>query len=103
METKYGELPIEILNRSLDRLIAKVYKILPMKEEDCVTLGEYIEGTIRELVGTKEIVNILKEHDEFLSLLGILENLINESEKRIYKKDVFKAITLIKKIKEELV
>jgi hypothetical protein len=103
METKYGQLPNELLVAYVDGLVGKVWKILPMKDSKSDTIDKYLNGLLRELVGNKELVFELRNNQDFLSILGSLESLIMEDERSIYRSDVFKIITLIKRIKESLI
>jgi hypothetical protein len=102
MKSKYGEMPNEAIISSLDRLIAKVFKALPLREEGCETLVEYLEGLVRELIGVTEVVSKLKNHGEFLSVIGTIQSLINQDDFKTYRKDVLKCVNLVRKIKNEL-
>lgn len=102
MMTKYGEMNDELLVNYLKRLIGKVYKIVPLKEEKSETLLPYIQSLLRELLGCKELIVALRNDGEFISILGTLENLLNEVDQKIYKSDVFKCISIIKKIQSQI-
>lgn len=99
MMTKYGSIPSNVVLVSLDRLTGKVFKILPMREEECNTLDEYVSNLLRELINTKELVLTLQRDEEFLSLLSTLEGLShNDIDLQVCKSDVFKCIEIIKKM-----
>jgi hypothetical protein len=99
MKTKYGNLPNQVIISSLDRLTGKVFKILPMREEDCRTLDEYVSNLIRELINTKSLIENLKFEGELLSLISTLEGLTdNDINLSVCKSDVFKSIDIIKKM-----
>jgi hypothetical protein len=102
METKYGQLPDEMLVTYVNGMVAKIYKMMPMKEQGIKSLSKYIEATLRELVGQKELIDKLKSNEEFLSILGILEGLLNQEDFSKFRSDVFKIITLIEKLKLSL-
>jgi hypothetical protein len=102
MKTIYGELPNELLVVYVDGLIAKVYKTLPMKEENSQTLSVYLKSLLRELIGAKELVEELKLNQDFASLLDILQSLLNEKDMTNFRSDVFKSLTIIKRIKSSL-
>lgn len=102
MTKKYSDIPKETIVPSLDRLIGKIYKSLPLKEEKCETLDEYLEGLVRELISESKVVSKLTTHGEFLSVISILHSLIEQEDFKIYRKDVFKCIDLVKKIKTEI-
>jgi len=99
MNTKYGKLPNEVVVTSLKRLVGKVYKILPMREEKCETLDEYVENLLRELINHKELIEHLKYEEELMSLINTLEGLKNnELEFSIFRSDVLKSLSIIKKM-----
>lgn len=98
METKYGDLPNELLSAYKEKLTGRVFKILPMKEENSSTWEVYIESLLHELIGNKELVKELKENAEFLSMLGVLEGLINEEDIKVIRREIFNCLNLIKKI-----
>lgn len=101
MQTKYGDLPDEILEKYLQKVIGKIFKILPMREKECETLGIYLDSLLIELIGNRELIYKLKHEPDFLTLLGTLEYFINnESEVKVYKREVFKMIGIIEKLKD---
>lgn len=103
MNTKYGEIPNQVIISSLVRLKGKVFKILPMREEKCETLDLYVDNLIRELVNTKNLVNELQDDGEFLSLLSTLKGLSdNNIDVNICRSDVFKCMDIIKKMIDNL-
>jgi hypothetical protein len=101
MKKKYGEVANETIISSLDRLIAKVFKALPLKEESCETLDEYLEGLVRELIGTTEVTSKLGNHGEFLTVISTIQSLIKQDVYKDYRKDVLKCVNLVRKIKNE--
>lgn len=102
METKYGQLPDEMLIAYVNGMIAKVYKMLPMKQTESKTLTNYMESTLREFVGQKELVNELRHNEEFLCVIGTLESLLNQDDIKKFRSEVFKVINLIEKMKTKL-
>jgi hypothetical protein len=102
MKTLYGEIPNESLIAYVDGLVAKVFKTLPMKEENSPTLSIYIQSLLRKLIGTEDLVEELKINQDFILLLSILQSLLNENDLNVYKSDVFEAISTIKRIKISL-
>lgn len=102
MKTKYGDLPNEVVMSYLDGLIGKVWKVLPLKDANSNTIEKYLKSLLRELVGNKELVFKLKDNQDISSILGTLQNLINEDDSSVYRSDVFKVINLIKRLKESL-
>jgi hypothetical protein len=102
METKYGQLPDEMLKVYINGMIAKAYKMIPMHEQGTKSLPKYIEATLRELVGQKELVEQLKGREEFLTILGVMESLLYQNDFQKFRSDVFKIINLIERLKSSL-
>jgi hypothetical protein len=102
METKYGQLPDEMLVAYANGMISKVYKMMPMKESKTETLTRYIESTLREFIGQKELTFKLRDSEEFLTILGIMESLLNQDDFTKFRSDIFKIINLIKKLEMQL-
>lgn len=98
METKYGHLLDESFDKYKDKLIDRVYKILPMKEEKSTTLNKYMTSLISELVGAVEVLNDVDRKGNIVSVIFVLENLIEEQDKTVVKREIFKAIDTIKKL-----
>lgn len=102
METKYGQLPDEMLKVYVNGMIAKTYKMIPMHEQGTKSLPKYIEATLREFIGQKELVQELKNREEFLSILGVMESLLSQNDFTKFRSDVFKIINLIERLKSSL-
>jgi hypothetical protein len=102
MNTKYGQLPDEMLIAYVNGMIAKVWKTIPMKQVGTDSLPKYLEATLREFVGQKELIEQLKNNEEFQSILGVMESLLTQDDFLKFRSDVFKIINLIKKLKLNL-
>lgn len=99
IKTKYQFIPNEYFDNYLDFLVGKVWKILPMTEEDNSDLQSYMEGLQRELIGNMNLVEDLKSDGYFITLLNKIEYLINEEySHKICRKEVFECIDIIKKL-----
>lgn len=84
MLIKYNiELDINIAVNSLNKLISKVFKILPLKEEGSPKVKIYIENLIIEILGFDEI--LLMEFD-LLSVASRLEEIKVIDEHVIYRR-----------------
>ena len=96
-----NELDKQVSYNYYDHLVNKFYKILCMREDKCDTLDTYIESLTIELSGNKSFQKNIDYDGELLTLISILlyflEN-INEDEK-IFKREFFKCISIIKKLK----
>lgn len=103
MNTKYGKISSITIEICLDSYIDKIFKILPMKEEKCPTLTTYIHGLIREFLGNSSLMEGLLYEKDFLSLVGTLENLTDDDIAfEEFRSDVFKSISIVKKMKKNL-
>lgn len=86
----------------LNFLISKVYKILPISEEQPETLKDYLESLIIELKGNQSLISQIKHDANFLSLLGTLQYFIeNNCTHRVIKREVFKCISIIQGLQEK--
>ena len=103
MKTVYKtEISSSTLACYLDGMVGRVYKILPLKEADEPTLDQYIESMQLELTGNKELLCPLREDSRYVTLLGIFQYLRNhhgEMDARSVKREVFKAIGLVKQMR----
>lgn len=95
-------LPKGLVNNYCQNLINMFYKILPMKENGEETLGVYMEGLMFELVGAKSVMVALRHDALYLSLLSILQGMIDqpECEVAVVKREVFSAISICNKLKD---
>lgn len=99
IKTKYGKVTDESLDSYLKGLIPRIFKILPLKEEEYETLDIYIDSLLREMIGLANVVDELKLNTNYLSIIGTLENLLDENDIKIFKRDVFKCLDIIKKMR----
>lgn len=98
MKTKYGDIPNEMIVNYKQRLIDKVFKILPMKEEGWDTWNLYIETLLYEFIGNQKLIKSLNNDPIFLSVISILNSLIDEEHLPTVKRKVFSCIDLIEKL-----
>lgn len=97
-----SEIPKRAIKNYLRVLIDKVYKILPLKEEQCETLPQYLQGLEHELVGCYQLYFELADEPRFLSVLNIIKFLSTEEyDTATCKHEVFAAINLIESITKE--
>ena len=83
----------------LNFLVNRVYKILPISEDEPETLQSYLDSLILELVGSKDLILKLKKDANFLSLIATLQSLSeNKYSHRVIKSETFKCIDIIKKL-----
>lgn len=91
----------QLLYNYFKNLVNSFFKILPIKEEKPETLSVYMKSLQRELIGCKHLVTGMDEEPAFLSLLAILQYLIDypECEQHEVRREVFRAISLCNKLK----
>ena len=100
MMTAIGvELNDEVFSKKLKGFVNQFYKILPIKESGEPSLTQYMKSLQREMLGCGALINALDNDAQYLSLLSILQYLIdNECDVATVKSDVFRAINILKKM-----
>lgn len=102
IEVKYGLIPKENFCQYFNFLINKTYKILPLKEENSNTLHLYLESFSRELIGNKDLISVLVNEPQFISVLNTIQYLIAEDYSiDTCKKEVFKCIRILESINKK--
>lgn len=103
MITSYGtDIAEESFGSYIECLVNKVYKILPLRENNEPTLQQYMKSLQRELLGCQSLLPSIEQNQQFFTILSIIQNLIDhECAVPIVKSDVFKAINLLKRIQRE--
>lgn len=83
-----------------DHLVNRIFKILPLYEEENETLGSYIESLVLEIMGLDTILDV--DDGYFISLVatlkGIQREILEKDNKSIIKRETFKCIDLSKNI-----
>ena len=101
MMTVYDtEVSRKMVSRRIEDLINQFYKILPLREGGSKTLSQYIESLLREMLGMQDLMVEWHDDGQYMSLLGILRFLATnpECDVSVVKSDVFKAISIIKRL-----
>ncbi len=91
--TKYGaNIPPDILVKYFERLIGRIFKILPISEERADTLNEYIEYILIEISGGDRLLI----HDiKLLELMCNLESLLwIQDDKKQFRSQIFKCMKI---------
>lgn len=100
-----ANMPVDtvILENYFRTLINLFFKILPIWESGESSLDTYMRSLQMELLGCKEFVIALHEDGLFLSLLSILQYLIDHPmcEIPVVKREVFRAISICNKLKSK--
>lgn len=95
-------IPNEMVGNYLGGLVNQFFKILPIKESGEPSLKEFMSSLQLELIGFKDLMSELKNDSMYLSLLSILQYLIdNDCETGIVRREVFKAISICKKLRKK--
>lgn len=104
IETTAG-VPIdkEILRNYFKTLVNQFFKILPIREENEGSLTVYLQSLQVELLGCKNLITIIQHDSSFLTLLSILQFLIDNPDctVREVKREVFKAISICNKLQAQ--
>ncbi len=101
--SKDVRVPLRALDGYLQNLIDKVFKILPMKEEQCGTLPSYLRSLESELVGCYKLWDELADEPQFLALINVVNYLaVEEYDVAVCKREVFKAIHLVESVKKNI-
>ncbi len=104
VETTAG-MPIdaEILNNYFRTLVNHFFKILPLRESNEDSLTTYMQSLQVELLGCKGLVSAIQNDASYLTLLSILQYLIDNPEctVREVKREVFRAISICNKLKAQ--
>lgn len=101
--SKDVRVPLRALDGYLQNLIDKVFKILPMKEEQCSTLPSYLRSLESELVGCYKLWDELADEPQFLALINVVNYLaFEEYDVAVCKREVFKAIHLVESVKKNI-
>lgn len=97
LETTAG-IPISsiLLGDYFETLIDRFFKILPMFENEEDTLNVYMKSFQAELLGCQGLIVCIKENSLYLSLLSILQYLIDTPDCEVsdVKREVFRAISI---------
>lgn len=101
-ETTTG-IPInnEIIRGYFKRLVDKLFKILPMRENNEESLTTYMQTLQVELLGLQEFIVTINNDADYLSILSILQYLIDNPDCSIsvVKREVFSAISTCNRLR----
>lgn len=104
IETTAG-MPIDsaVLHNYFRTLVNHFFKILPIREQNEESLTTYMQSLQAELLGAKGLVSAIQNDASYLTLLSILQYLIDHPEcsVREVKREVFHAISICNKLKAQ--
>jgi hypothetical protein len=98
MESLYKDIDDSLLEKYLNGLVNKVFKLLPMREEKNDTLKKYHNSLMLELTGFSHLFAVYRDSQDFINLLSSLESLKIIEDVAVYKSKVFECINIVKKI-----
>lgn len=97
---KYNHIDDAMLPIYLESLVNKVFKILPMREENSPTLKDYITSLLYELTGMSSVFYNFQASNEYLTLVFDIESLAYIDNMQHFRSKVFESISLVKKMNE---
>jgi len=103
MKTTNGyDIPAEMVGNYLGGLVDQFFKILPIKESGEPSLSEFMRSLQIEMIGHKSLMRYLKHDSMYMTLLSILQYMIdNDCDVPVVKREVFKAISICKKLRKK--
>lgn len=102
IETIYEQsISDEMFSNYIHNLINQFFKILPIKESGEKSLHKYMLNLMAELLGSKELIVVLHDDSSFVSLIALLQYLIDtDCDVAEVKNKVFQAISICNKLEE---
>lgn len=94
----------QVFSNYFKTLVDSIFKILPIWENnEEKTLDTYIKSLERELLGCEELIKAVDNDGMIISIVSVLEDLSNhiydeDMEQATVKREVFKAISILKKL-----
>lgn len=89
----------------LEVLKGRVFKILPLLEEDNVGVEKYIASLLFELNGLKNVILKLDNNHHYITLLATLEEIYSETVLKDYdisclRSEILKSINVVNKLQK---
>jgi hypothetical protein len=102
VKTKYQNIPDGCFANYFNFLIGRIFKVLPLSEEENQNIINYMESLQRELIGNLNLVEELKCEGYFILLLNKIEYLINEKYTHdTLRKEIFECISCVEKLRDK--
>lgn len=99
MVTKYGTIDSQYYNKYLSLLRKQIWKLIPLKQEDCLTINSYIDRINRTLFG---LIHIYESNtDDIMTIMNLLENAKFENDFKNYRSDILKCCRILLDIIEK--
>lgn len=95
----------ELLHNYFRRLVDRFFKILPMRENNEVSLTVYMRSLQAELLGCKGFIPMIQKDSDYLTILSILQYLIDTPDCSIseVKREIFRAISICNKLQSRFI
>ena len=92
----------EMIYNYFSSLVNCFFKILPIREKEEQSLTVYVESLQVELMGCGRVVKAIENDSGFLSLIAILQHLIDDPNYPVpkVKREVFKAISICNRLRD---
>ena len=94
------ELVLRLQYSYLCKLIDRIYKIIPLKEECSDSIETYVDGLIAEILGNSELINSIDYDARVMIIVSTLRSVVKCDEHSKYRKNVFKCIRYIEQLKD---
>lgn len=94
---KYGNLPQQQIKEHKKFLTNAIFKLLPYKEQNYPHLDRYFTALLFRINGLN---HLFYEQAEIITLMSILEGARTEKDFDLYRKAIFDACDVVKKLKE---
>lgn len=101
LDTAAGtQLDVRVVKNYFKDLVNRFFKVLPMRENSEKTLVTYLHSLQLELLGCQNFVAAVGEDSLYLTLLSILQYLIDNPDCGIaeVRREVFRAISICNKL-----
>lgn len=97
------EIDSRLMKNYFHALVNSFFKILPIKEHGEKSVTVYLDSLMAEMLGCKGIIQALDFDASYMTLLSILQYLIENGDCpiKVVKREVFRAISICKKLEDK--
>ena len=81
------------------KLMGRVWKLIPMREEASYTLCSYIKRLQREVTALTEISSCANSNPDVITLACLINGISSTIDFEVYKSDVLRCCNIIEKLK----
>lgn len=96
-----SQLQTEAMYNYLTVLVNRIFKILPIREQEEDSLSTYLQSLLAEVLGCGCLVCEMKNDPDYIILVSVLQYLADHAgiEVKQVRREVFKAISICNKLK----